>query len=444
MTQVQTPPPDGPDSTDSAVEPPDGGSRLLPRLLRQTPFRRYWSAQTVSLFGDQISLLALPLLAVLGTGAGPAEMGYLTAAALAPNLLFSLLAGAWIDRCASRRRIMVFADLGRAVLLAAVPTIFLLGGLTLEHLYLVAFLTGTLAVLFEVAHSTLFVSLVPRRDYVEANTLLNGSRAMSFVAGPSVGGLLVQVVGAPFALLVDGLSYLVSALFLTRIRPVEPAPDGGRGLGLGQGLRFIWRSEILRAALLGTTTLNLFNYMFSALFVLYVSTELGVSPGVLGALIGAGAFGALLGAAATGRLVRGAGIGPTVLLSFLAFPAPLLLVPLAGGPTPVVLAMLFAAEFLSGLGVMMLDITVGSLQTAVIPDALRARVAGAQRTVNYGIRPVGALIGGGLGAAVGVRPTLWIATVGALAGLLWVLRSPIGRLRDLPAQESAAVRPSAG
>nr|MDT0659698.1 MFS transporter [Micromonospora sp. DSM 115978] len=426
------PPHDG-----QAEPPPTGVARLVPRLLRRTPFRRYWSAQTVSLFGDQISLLALPLLAVLGAGAGPAQMGYLTAAALLPNLLFSLLAGAWIDRSSSRRRIMIGADLGRAAALAALPVAFLIGGLTMEHLYLAAFLTGTLAVLFEVAHSTLFVSLVPRGDYVRANTLLNGSRAMSYVAGPSVGGLLVQVIGAPFALLADAVSYLVSALFLTRIRPTEPPPDGGRGLGLGQGLRFIARSRVLRAALLGTTTLNLFNYMFAALFVLYVSTELGVPPGLLGALIGAGAFGALLGAAVTGRLVRRLGIGPTVLVSFLAFPAPLLLVPLAGGPTPAVLGMLLVAEFVSGLGVLMLDITVGSLQTAVIPDALRARVAGAQRTINYGIRPIGALIGGGLGAALGVRPTLWIATVGALAGVLWVLPSPIAKLRDLPEQEPA-------
>ena len=196
---------------------------------------------------------------------------------------------------------------------------------------------------------------------------------------------------------------------------------------------------MLRSTLLGTTTLNLFNYMFAALFVLYVSTELGVSPGLLGAVIGAGAFGALLGAAVTGRLARELGIGRTLVLSFVLFPAPLLLVPLAGGPTPLVLGMLFVAEFLSGLGVMMLDITVGSVQTAVIPDALRARVSGAQRTINYGIRPIGALLGGALGANLGVRPTLWIATIGALAGVLWVLPHPVSKLRDLPEHDDNAV-----
>ncbi|WP_422774215.1 MFS transporter [Plantactinospora sp. WMMC1484] len=415
--------------------------RWLPDLLRQAPFRRYWSAQTVSLFGDQISAIALPLLAVLGTGAGPAEMGYLTAAALIPNLLFSLLLGAWVDRYPHKRRVMVIADLGRAALLAAVPVAYLVGVLSLGQLYLVAFLTGTLAVLFEVAHGALFVSLVPRRDYVDANALTNGSRAMSYVAGPSAGGLLVQTLTAPVALLADAVSYLVSALFLARIRPArapEPAAPDGTGFGIGQGLRFVARSRILRAVLLGTTTLNLFNYMFAALFVLYVSTELGLSPGLLGLVIGVGSVGALLGAAVTGRLVRRFGIGRTALVGFVLFPAPLVLVPLAGGPTPVIVGALLVAEFLSGLGVMVLDITVGSLQVAVTPERLLARVAGAKRTVNYGIRPIGAVLGGSLGAAIGVRPTLWIATVGAVAGLLWLLPTPIPGLRELPEPDTSA------
>ncbi|MFY1693801.1 MFS transporter, partial [Plantactinospora sp. WMMB782] len=172
--------------------------------------------------------------------------------------------------------------------------------------------------------------------------------------------------------------------------------------------------------------------------VLYVSTELGLSPGLLGLVIGVGSIGALLGAAVTGRLVRRFGIGPTVLVSFVLFPAPLVLVPLAGGPTPVVLGALFAAEFLAGLGVMMIDITVGSLQVAATPERLLARVTGAKRTVNYGIRPIGALLGGTLGAALGVRPTLWIATVGAITGLFWILPTTIPKLRELPEPDHSA------
>ena len=401
------------------------------RLLRGTTFRRYWSAQTVSLFGDQVTLLAIPLLAVLTVGAGPAEMGYLTAAALLPNLLFSLFAGAWVDRHAHKRRVMIAADLGRALLLGTVPVLAWTGVLGLTHLYLLSFLVGTLAVFFEVAHSSFFVSLVERPDYVDANSLTNGSRALSYVAGPSVGGVLVQTLTAPVALLVDVLSYLASAFFLARIRPVERPVE--RTQKMSGGLRFVARSPVLRSLLLGTTTLNLFNYVFAALFVLYVTTELGVTPGTLGFVIGAGAVGGLTGAVVTGWLARRYGIGPTLLAGFVVFPAPLILVPLAqGAAEPVVLALLFVAEFGSALGVMMLDITAGSLSTAATPDSMLALVMGATRTVNYGIRPIGALLGGVLGTALGVRPALWIATIGALGGLLWVAFSPIARMHELP------------
>jgi MFS family permease len=415
--------------TDTATAP---RQRFVPRLLRRAAFRRYWSAQTVSLLGDQVTYLALPLFAVLTVGAGPAEMGYLTAAALIPNLLFSLVAGAWVDRYPRKRVVMIAADLGRAVLLVAVPLLWWADVLVLPHLYVVAFLIGTLAVFFEVAHGSLFASLVARGDYVDANTLINGSRAMSYVAGPSVGGVLVQVLTAPVALLADVLSYLVSAFFLTRVPVTEhPVPAEGSP-GIGGGLRYVARSPVLRALLLGTTTVNLFNYIFAALFVLYVTTELGVSAGTLGLVIGAGAVGGLIGAALTGRLSRRIGIGPTVLVGFVLFPAPLILVPMAEGSEPILLATLFAAEFLSAAGVMVLDIGVGSMQTAFTPVSMLALVQGAKRTVNYGIRPIGALLGGALGTAIGVRPALWIASVGAVLGLLWVVFSPVRAMRDLP------------
>jgi MFS family permease len=404
----------------------------IPRLLQQTAFRHYWSAQTVSLFGDQITMLAVPLLAVLAIGAGPTEMGYLTAASLLPNLFFSLPAGAWVDRHPRRRQVMIIADLGRAGLLLAVPLLWWADALNLPLLCVVAFLIGILSVFFEVAHSSLFAALVRRPDYVNANSLINGSRAMSYVAGPSIGGVLVQVLTAPVALVADVLSYLTSAVFLTRIRVTERPSQSGPGLGMAAGVRYVARSAVLRAILLGTTTLNLFNYMFDALFVLYVTTELDVSPGVLGLIIGAGAFGGLLGAAVTGPVSRRIGIGPAVILGLVVFPAPLALVPLAGGPRPLVLALLFAAEFVSALGVMVLDIAAGSVQIAATPEAMLAVVSGFKRTVNYGIRPVGALIGGVLGAAIGVRSALWIASLGALLGVFWVVFSPLSTMRKLP------------
>jgi MFS family permease len=402
------------------------------KLLRERQFRHYWSAQTISLVGDQVSLLALPLLAALLLHAGPAQMGYLTAAGLVPNLVLSMYAGVWVDRRPYRRHVMIAADIGRFLLVATIPVLYALGDLQLWHLYAVALGVGTLSIFFEVANTTLFVSLVPREGYVQASSLLNGSRAMSFVVGPTAAGWLVQFLTAPVALLVDAVSYLCSGVLLSRIRPTEPPPETERKGQLLAGLKYLFGNATLRSMLLAVATVNFFNYMFWALVIFYATVDLGISPGVLGVVLGAASFGALLGSVITGRLTRGIGLGRAYVLGIVVFTAPLLLVPLAGGPMPLVLGMLFCAEFTSGLGVMVLDITAGVIGAAVIPNEMRARVAGASRTVNYGIRPLGALAGGALGALAGVRPTLWVAAAGALLGLLFLVRSPVLSMRDLP------------
>jgi predicted MFS family arabinose efflux permease len=247
----------------------------------------------------------------------------------------------------------------------------------------------------------------------------------------------VHALTAPVALVVDAVSYLLSASFLDRISPQEPPTEQAERGHVVAGLRYLVGSPILRASLGATATINFFNFVFFALFILYATRELGVGSATLGAILGAGAVGGVIGSLVTGRIGRRIGIGPAYMLGCVLFPAPLLLVPLAGGPEPVVLALLFLAEFGSGLGVMILDISAGAIFAALIPDRLRARVSGAYMTVNYGVRPLGSLVGGALGATIGLRPTLWIATAGALAGVLWLMPSPVPRLRDLPEPEDA-------
>ncbi len=404
------------------------GGRILPPLLRQSStFRRYWGAHTVSLVGDQISMIALPLVAVVALDASASQMGYLTAVAIAPNLLIALHAGAWVDRRGGRRQVMIAADLGRAALILSVPVAYVLGVLTFTQLMAVALLVGALSVFFNVADSSLFVSIVPPGQFVDGSSLLNGSRAFSFVAGPSSGGLLVQAFSAPGALFVDALTYLGSAVMLGRIGPEEAPVDKARG-GVRVGIDFVRSSAVVRPTLLATATINFFNFMFWALFVLYATRELGVGAGALGLALGAGAVGGLVGSVVAGRISRGIGLGRTLAVGCVVFPAPLLLVPLASGSDRSVLVLLFLAELGSGFGVMLLDISAGSIFALVIPHELRSRVSGAYMSLNNGVRVIGSLAGGWLGATVGLRPTLWIATAGALSGVLWLLPSAVMRL----------------
>jgi MFS family permease len=362
-------------------------------------------------------------------------MGYLVAAELAPNLLFSLHAGAWADRRTRKRQTMIATDMGRVLLVGSIPVAYVLDALTFPHMLVVAFLMGTLSVLFQVSYSSLFVTIVPRERFLEGGSIMHGSRAFSYVAGPSIGGLLVQVLSAPAALVADACSYVLSALCLRTVEAVEPEPEPpGKGHVLS-GIRFVMGSPIVRAALGATATINFFNFVFFALFILYATRSLDIAPGTLGLVLGAGAVGSVIGSLVTARVARRIGIGAAFALGCVLFPAPLVLVPLAGGADWVVLACLFAAEFGSGMGVMILDISVGTIFAAVIPHRLRSRVSGAYMVVNYGVRPLGALVGGALGSWIGLRETLWIATVGALAGVLWLLPSPILGLRTLPEPE---------
>jgi MFS family permease len=405
-----------------------------PPLLRQPEFLKLWAATSISQVGDQITYLALPLVAVLTLDASPLEMGLLTAAELVPALLFSLMAGVWIERSQRRRHLMIVADIARAALLASVPLAAAFDLLTFPQLYAVGFAAGTCAVLFDVSWSTLFIAVVPRRDVVEANSKLSLSRAVSFVTGPSLAGFLVQLLTGPLTLLLDAFSFLGSALFLGRIRVQEPPVErDGNGVfrSIWDGFRFVLGDDVIRPELLCAATVNLFNYVFHAIFVLYATKELGVSPGTLGVALGVGAIGGILGALVAPRLERTVGLGASVVIGSVLFPAPLILIPIASGTELQLGLMLGTAEFLSAVGVMIFDVTAASMHFMRTPDRIRARMSATFKFVNYGIRPIGALLGGVLGTAIGLQTTLWIGVIGALAGVIWLIFSPIPRLRTV-------------
>ena len=411
----------------------------VPGLLRRNPnFRHYFFGQSVSLLGDQISSIALPLTAVLALHASAGEMGAVTTAYLLPNLLLSLHAGVWIDRSGRRRAVMLAADVARGLLTVTIPIAFAFGHLSWPQLYVVSFLLGCASLFFYVSYGGFFQTVVERKDYVEANTLLHGSRGFSFLAGTSLGGVLVQLLRGPYALALDAGSFLWSALFLRRIDVPDPPGAPRESGGIGVGLRWIRNNPVIRAELLGVATINLFNFVFFALFLLYATRYLRVAPATIGVVLGVAAAGTLVASALTGRIARAIGVGPAFLIGCFLFPAPLLLVPAARGPHWLVIAFLFAAEFISGVGLMWLDILAGVLQGALIPPLVRSRVSGAFMVVNYGVRPLGTTIAGVLGSTIGVHDTIWIGAGGALLGMAFLLPSPIRHIHDVPEQAEDA------
>ncbi len=404
-------------------------------LWRDRRFATYWAGQGVSQLGDRVSELALPLIAVTTLQASPTAVGLLTAAVWAPHLL-ALFVGAWVDQQARKRRLLIAADLVQALVILSLPVAHLAGAVTLAQLFAVALVAGGGAVLYQTAYPTFFVALVRREQYLEANSLLSGTRSASFIVGPAVGGGLVQALTAPVAMVVDGLSFVVSAVLIGRVRvdetarsrdvTGEPLWDRARS-----GMGFLLRHTYLRASLACATTLNFFSFVVAALVILYASRTLGLSAGVIGLAFGIGASGGLLGAVLATRVARRIGVGRTIAVGAVLFSAPMALLPLAAGSDLAKAALLGGVELVSGLGVMLFDINLNALQTAVTPDEMRSRVAGAYSTVNYGIRPLGAVLGGLSGTLVGVGPTMVVAALGGACAVLWLLRSPIISTRSI-------------
>ncbi|MFE7245002.1 MFS transporter [Streptomyces sp. NPDC057580] len=413
-------------------------------LWRDRRFRRFWAGQSVSQFGDRITELALPLIAISALNASANQVAWLTALIWTPNLL-AIFLGAWVDHRAHKRRLMILADLVRAAVLLSVPAAYLLGVVTLGQLYAVALLMGAAGVLFNTAYPPFFVRLVPRASYVDANSKLSASRSASYVAGPAIGGALVQALTAPVTIAVDALTFLASAFLVGRVSVHEfPAASGSAAAAPSllqrarEGMSFVVRHPVLRAALGCAATVNFFTFVAgSGLIVLFANRSLGLSAGVIGIAFGIGATGSLLGAVFAPKVSRRFGVGRSIVVGAVLFPAPIAIAAAADGPLWLRAGALAAAEFLSGFGVMLFDVNLNSLQAAVIPDGMRSRVAGAYSTINYGIRPVGAIVGGLLATFIGLRATLLIAAVGGALSLLWLLPSPIPHIRSLAPNNTA-------
>jgi MFS family permease len=409
--------------------------RLRPRgaLWHNPDFLRLWAAQTVSQFGSEITGLALPLVAILLLQASTFSVAVLAVVDWLPFFLFSLPAGVWIDRL-PRRPILIAADVGRALALGSIPAAHFLGVLTLGQLYVVGLVTGTLTVFFELSYQSYLPSVVARDELGEGNSKLEVSRSSAQVGGPGLAGLLVSALTAPYAILVDAASFVGSALFLSRIRRAERISDLSVAAArppfraeLSEGLRFVLRHPLLRPIVLFVGISNVFVNMLFSIYLVYAVRELHLAPGTIGLIFSLGGLGSLVGALTATRIARAFGIGPGLIVVAAIGGLGLLLVPAASGTLAI--PFLVVASGAWGFFVLNYFVNAISLIQAITPDHLLGRTNASRRFLVQGVIPVGALLGGALGTAIGLRPTITIGALGAVVAVLPLVVSPLRTLR---------------
>ncbi|MFE4970859.1 MFS transporter [Kitasatospora sp. NPDC056651] len=411
---------------------PEPGARSRRGLFAERDFRLLWAGETVSRLGSSVTSIALPLVAVLVLDAGPLASGLLTGAVWLPWLVFGLPAGVWVGRL-PRRVVMIVCNLGSAVLFASVPLAGWFGVLTMAHLLAVAFLGGVASVFFGAAYRAYLPELVAPEDLIEGNAKLEGSGSAAEVVGRGLAGVTVQLLGAAAGLLVDAVSFLIAAGALLRIRarPEPAAPARADLLGqVREGLSFLLGDPYLRAFLWFGAAANFALTGYQSILALFLVRDAGIAPGWVGGLASAGAVGGVFGALATGPLCRRLGTARSVRIVLLAAVPSGLLMPLAGPGAGTALYLL--GSFTVTGGVVYVNVVLGSFKQSYTPPELLTRVAAGSMVAVYATIPLGALAGGVLGAATGLRATMWVmAALLVLAGALPLL-SPLRTLRDLP------------
>ncbi|MGH2507941.1 MAG: MFS transporter, partial [Ktedonobacteraceae bacterium] len=351
-------------------------------------------------------------------------------------LLVGLFAGVWVDRLRPRR-VLLWTDLGRAVLLALIPVAAVLGLLRMELLYVVAFLAGACTVFFDVAYQSFLPFLVSRKELNKGNSMLETSRTISEMVGPTVGGVLVQVFSAPLAIAGDAFSFLISASFMSFIREPElPSEKRDQPQNIwkeiGEGLLFVLKHPLLRAILCTSGTIVFFSNISFALLILYMSRVLGLSPELLGLVYALYSIGGFLGTLITAPITRRVGIGAAIAGGSFLASSGILCFSLASRPLVVAVPLLMAGYFCLGCGTVIYNINSFSLRQIVTPERLRGRMNASMRFMTWGMIPVSAFLAGGLGGLIGIQPTLMVAGIGCLFSVLWVLFSPVRALKELP------------
>jgi MFS family permease len=412
-------------------------------LWRHGDFLKLWSAESISQFGSQITGLALPLLAVLVLDASAFEVSALFVIEFLPFILFAIPAGVWVDRL-RRKPILVIADVGRAALLGSIPAAHLLDALHLGQLYVVGFLVGICTVFFDVSYQSYLPSLVSRDQLVEGNSKLELSRSGAQLAGPGAAGGLIGALGAPLAILVDAVSFLVSAFFLFGIRTQEQPPERAEGAPkpsmlreAKEGLGYVLGNRYLRPISICTGSSNFFWSLGGAILIVYAVRELDMKPATIGIIFSVANAGPLLAAFTANRLANRIGVGRTILVTAIVFSCAGIFYPAA--PQDMAAPFFVIGGILGGYGAVAYNITQLSFRQAICPPRLQGRMNAVIRFLVWGTMPLGALSGGALGTWLGLREALWIGAVGALFTFLPIALSPVRSIEKMP--EPAADEP---
>jgi MFS family permease len=409
-------------------------------------FSHLWAASAISQVGSQFTLLVFPLLAATTLAASPVAVGALGAVAALPHLLFGFIAGAWVDRL-RRRPILIAADIARCLLLLSVAVVTLRGELSVMFLVGIAFLIESCTVFFDLAYVAYVPSLMPTARLVGANSRLEASASASQIVGPAVGGAAIRLLGAPFALLFDAISYLASALLLTRIRASEEAPilaqESHIVTEIREGLEFLWSHRVLRGLALANGMVNLGGYIFLAVYILYMVRNLHLDSGAIGLVLATGGVGALAGARAAAPAQRRWGTAPVLVGSLVMFGVSGLTVPLAVLFPAVALPMIVASEVLQWFAILVFSVNAVTVRQSISPPHMLGRINGSMRVLTFGLRTVASLLGGLLGSRIGLPATLVVGAFGMLISFLPLLNAGIADLdRPTPPESSQHLLPS--
>ena len=412
-------------------------------LWRHADFMKLWTGQTVSELGSVVTRTAVPLVALLVLGAGPLEMALLVVSGSLAVLLVGLFAGAWVDRL-RRRPLLIWADAIRAVLLFSIPGAYLAGALGIAQLYLVVFLEGCLGALFDAAYPAYVPSLIGVDRMVEGNSKLATSSSLAEIGGPGLGGGLVQVIGAPFAILVDAFSFVVSAISLILIRSPEPArpmrtSQTPMRREIVEGLQLVRRHPILVPLTLRSVIAHVAGSFYGVLYTIYLIHDLHLDPFLLGVVVSAGGVGSLIGSFFASRVIARFGFGSALIWTATGASIVGVLTPLAGGPLLVATLMVFVPQLI-GVGLQTIEgIAELSLIQGVIPDRILGRVNATLEVFSHGIAyPIGALMAAAVAGWIGVRGAIAVGWAGMAVSILLLVFSPLPRIRvpsDVPPVE---------